>query len=73
MNEEDKLYWKLRNEIMSKEECINLINQFKSEICKERDSIWFDSIANCDILTDENIVMIKEAVTWHDKPNNHKR
>ena len=51
---------------------LNLINQSKSDWCIERDSIWMDSIAHCDILTNENIAEIKRAVSWHDKSNQIK-
>jgi len=50
----------------------SLINKFEKEVCIERDSIWMDSIAYCDILTNENIAEIKRAVSWHDKSNQNK-
>jgi len=46
-----------------------LINQFERDILIERDSIWMDSIAHCDILTNDNIAEIKRAVSWHNKIN----
>jgi len=55
-----------------KKELLSLINQFERDILIERDSIWMDSIAYCDILTNENIAEIKRAVSWHDKSNQNK-
>ena len=54
------------------DESIDLINQFKRDILIERDSIWMDSIAHCDILTNDNIAEIKRAVSWHDKPHQNQ-
>jgi len=55
--------------IYQRTDFIEMLNQFERDILIERDSIWMDSIAHCDILTNDNIAEIKRAVSWHDKPH----
>jgi len=64
----EKLLYELHNPDKTNGEKLELIAQFKRDIFIERDSIWMDSIAHCDILTNDNIAEIKRAVSWHDKP-----
>ena len=68
----EKLLYELHNPDKTTGEKLELIAQFKRDILIERDSIWMDSIAYCDILTNENIAEIKRAVSWHDKSNQIK-